>query len=85
MCVNRDNSANYGSLLQVQRLISNREMYQFLPFQRDDFGGSNERCLLTSNFDAKNSQSEGEHAFVLPYFSPRPTVIKLIVQGRTHK
>ena len=24
---NRDNSANYGSLLQIQRLMSNREMF----------------------------------------------------------
>ena len=50
---------NYGSLLQMQRLMSNREMFgsaedlQFLPFQGDEFGGSNERCPLTSDFDAK--------------------------------
>ena len=56
-------------------------MYQFLPFQGDEFGGSNEHCPLTSDFDAKNSRSEAERAFVLPYFSPRPAVIKLIVQG----
>ena len=44
-------------------------------------GGSNECCPLTSNFDAKNSRSEVECGFELPYFGPRPAVIKLIVQG----
>ena len=29
----------------------------------------------------KNSRSEAKRAFVLPYFSSRPAVIKLIVQG----
>ena len=29
----------------------------------------------------KNSRSEAEHALELPYFGPRPAVIKLIVQG----
>ena len=29
----------------------------------------------------KNSLSEAERAFELPYFGPRPAVIKLIVQG----
>ena len=61
MYANRDNSTNYGSLLQIQRLMSNRKMfnlegqsiYEFLPFQGDKFGGSNERCPLTSDFDVK--------------------------------
>ena len=55
---------------------------QFLPFQGDEVGGSDERCPRTSNFDAKkNSRSEAECAFEMPYFSPCPAVIKLIVQG----
>ena len=29
----------------------------------------------------KNSRSEAERAFKLPYFGPRPAAIKLIVQG----
>ena len=83
---NRNNSANYGSLLQIERLMSERclegqRIYQFLPFQGDEVGGSIERCLLTLNFDAKSSQSEAELAFELPYFSPRQAVIKIIVQG----
>ena len=88
MYANRDNSANYGSLLQIQRLMSNREMFgraedfQFLPFQGDEFGGGNKRCPLTSDFEAKKFT---ERAFVLPYFSPRPAVIKLIVQRGYHK
>ena len=46
----------------------------------NEVGGSNECCLLTSDFDAKKSRSETERAFELPYFGPRPAVIKLIVQ-----
>ena len=82
MYANRDNSTNYRPLLQIERLMSDREMfegqkiYQLLPFQWDEVGGSNERCPLTLNFDAKNSRSEAERAFELPYFSPRQAVIK---------
>ena len=56
-------------------------IYQFLPSQGDEVGGSNECCPLTSSFNAKNSPSEAEPAFELPYFGPRPAVIKLIVKG----
>ena len=31
--------------------------------ERDDVGGSNERCPLTLSFDAKNSRNEAERAF----------------------
>ena len=81
MFANRDNSANYESLLQIQRLMSNREMLGRAEDLSVFARGSNERCPLTSDFDAKNSRSEAERSFVLPYFSPRPAVIKLIVQG----
>ena len=60
MYANRDNSANYGSLLQIQRLMSNREMFGraedlsvFAIPGGDEFLGSNERCPLTPDFDAK--------------------------------
>ena len=38
---------------------------------------------LSANFKLmqKNSRSEAELAFEMPYFNPRPAVIKLIVQG----
>ena len=87
MCAKRDNSANYGSLLQIQRLMSDRRMFG----RAEDLsvfaipGGRSrgkQRVLpLTSNFDAKNSRSEAERAVELPYFDPRPAVIKLIFQG----
>ena len=59
MYANRDNSANYGSLLQIERLMSDREMFRraedlsvfAIPGGRSR--GSNERCPLTLNFDAK--------------------------------
>ena len=87
MYAKRDKSANYGSLLQIQRLMSGRKMFgraedlSVLPLKADEVGESNECCPLTSNFDAKNSRSEAERAFELPYFGRRPAEIKLIVQG----
>ena len=90
MHANRDNSANSTGrpLLQIERLMSDekclerRKIYLFLPFQGDKVLLSNERCLLTLNFDAKNnSRSEVERAFELLYFSNRQAVIKIIVQG----
>ena len=59
MFANRDNSANYGSLRQIQRLMSNREMFgraenlSVFAIPGNEFGGSNERSPLTSDFDAK--------------------------------
>ena len=60
MYVKRDNSANYGSLLHIQRLMSDRKMFGreddlsvSVPFQGDEVGGSNECCPLRSNFNAK--------------------------------
>ena len=87
MYANRDISANYRPLLQIERLMSDREMFVraedlsvfTIPGGRSR--GGNERCPLTSNFDAKNSGNEAERAFELPYFSPRQVVIKIIVQG----
>ena len=73
MYSSRDNSANYRQLLQIERLMSDREMFgraedlSVLPFQGDEVGESNERCPLTLNFDKKNSRSEVESAFELPY------------------
>ena len=60
MYAKRNNSANYGSLLQTERLMSDREMLGraenlsvFAKFQGDEVGGSKERCPLQLNFDAK--------------------------------
>ena len=36
----------------------------------DEVGGSNERCLPTSDFDAKNSRSEAERAFDCHILAP---------------
>ena len=36
----------------------------------EEVGGSDERCPLTSNFDAKNSQSEADHAFDCHILAP---------------
>ena len=52
--------------------------------QGDEVGGSNERCPLTSNFDAKNSQSKAELAFDC-HILARQAVIKLIVQRGKHR
>ena len=60
MYANRDNSANYGSLLQIQRVMSDREMFGraedlsvfAIPWRRSG-EGSNEHCPLASDFDAK--------------------------------
>ena len=76
MYANRDNSAKYRPLFQIERLMSDREMfegqkiYQFLPFQGDEVGGSNGRCPLTLNLDVKISRSEAERTFELQYFCP---------------
>ena len=55
------------------------------PNQGDKVGGSirgsNVRCPLTSNFDAKKFTKWSRARFWLPYFSSRQAVIKLIVQG----
>ena len=84
MYANRDNSTNYRPLLQIERLMSDREMSaraEDLSVFAIPGGRSNERCPLTLNFDVKKSRSEAERAFELPYFSPRQAVIKIIVQG----
>ena len=38
--------------------------------QEDEVGGSNERCPLTSNYDAKTSRSETERAFDCHILAP---------------
>ena len=59
MYAKRDNSAIYGSLLRIQRLMSNRDMFgraedlSVFAISGEEVGESNERCPLTSNFDAK--------------------------------
>ena len=46
-------------LLQIERLMSDREMFgragdlSVFPFREDEVGETKERCPLTSNFDAK--------------------------------
>ena len=60
---------------QIQRLMSDKEMFGraedlsvfAIPGGRSR--GKQEGCPLTSNFDAKNSQSEAERAFELPFLS----------------
>ena len=72
--------------MQTERCLEGQKMYQYLLFQGDEVGGSNEHCPRTLNFDGKNSRNEAESAFELPYFSPRQAVIKIIVQeGNTDK
>ena len=59
MYANRDNSANYGSLLQIQRLMSDRELFgraedlSVFTIQGEEVGGCNEGCPPTLNFDGK--------------------------------
>ena len=64
-----------------RKMFGRAEDLSVLLFQGDRVGGNNKRCPLTLNFDAKNSRSEAEGAFELPYFSRRQAVIKIIVQG----
>ena len=49
--------------------------------QGDEVGASNERCPLTSNFDAKKLRKVKQSELLIAIFSPRQTVFKLIVQG----
>ena len=66
-----------------RKMFGRAEDLTVLPLKVDEVGGRNVCRPLTSNFDAKKkSRSEAERAFELPYFGPRPAVIKLIVQGR---
>ena len=60
MHANTENSANYRPLLQIERLMSDREMFGsaedlsvFAIPGGDEVLLSNERCPLTLNFDAK--------------------------------
>ena len=65
-----------------RKMFGRAEDLSVLPLKVDEVGARNKCCLLMSNFDAnKRSRSEAEGAFELPYFGPRPAVIKLIVQG----
>ena len=53
----------------------------FIPgnfIQGDEVGGSNERCPLTSNFDAKNSRSEAVRAFDCHIFAPVKQLLNLL-------
>ena len=66
MYANRNNSANYRSLLQIERLMSDREML----VRAEDLsvfaipGGRKERCLLGLNFDAKKIQEVMQSALL---------------------
>ena len=62
MYANRDSSANYGSLLQIQRLMSNREMFgraedlSVFAIPGGRVRGKQRALPLTSDFDAKNHE-----------------------------
>ena len=87
MHANRDNSANYGSLRQVQRLMSDRDVWKgggsvsFCHPRGTKSGEATSAVRSHQTLMQKKSRSEAERAFELPYFSPPPAVIKLTVQG----
>ena len=60
-------------------MIGRAEDLSVFTIPGDEVGGSKERCRLKLNFDAKNSRSDAENAFELPYFSPHRAVTKIIV------
>ena len=71
MYANRDISANYRPLLQIERLIPGREMFgraedlsvSAIPGGTKS-GECNERCPLTLNFDAKKIHEVKQRALL---------------------
>ena len=86
MYANKDNSANYGSLLQIkdscqtERCLEGQSIYHLSVFAIPG-GRSRGKQRALQTLIQKNSRSETERAFELPYFSHCPAAIKLIVQG----
>ena len=87
MYANRDISANYRPLLQIERLMSDREMFvraeDLSVFTIPGGRSRGKQRALSANIRlrCKKFRNEAEHASELPYFSPRQAVIKIIVQG----
>ena len=88
MVAKRDNFANYGSPLQIQRLMSDRDDWKgigsiisFCHSRGMKSGQATSAVCSHQTLIQKTSRSEAERAFELPYFSPPRAVIKLTVQG----